>query len=752
MTVKASTNRLFTKNFLTNFTYKIKSNFRVMIILFVLHLVAAPLNLINLIVYKLRLGQYELAVLAGNTDLSRPDMNRIYPVIGVVTTVLAAVSVLIVGMSIFNYLYRKSVVDMTLSLPMTTTQRFFSDFLAGGFVYIVPFLAASVLSLLINACGASIVADWDSGLEYPHMTSTLITLIIAGFFILLMAYTLTVLVHTCCGSTFEVLGYTILANGLIPATIAVMGYIFLGNLYGIDLSTNILPLIEKTSPIGGVIMLFSDLDNYYYANSGTVEYVRLEASWLIPYILITVLFFVGAFFLNKYRKAEQVSKPFVYKAFYYITITALTFCIGVLFTMENLLNNITPLIIITAVIYLIFEVITNRGFRKLYLSALRYVLTIAAVIGLSLSIKITDGFGAVKRIPDAKDVKSVQMNYGGIFNQFGEDSDTFASYTNPENIEAVLRMHKRVLENYEEEVRVTDEYSGQTTFNGSYLVASDTLNNADNIITSVRLTYHLKNGQHFTRIYSLSAEECIQMLSVDTTDEFKENHIAAMIEYYNMRKKYYVNSDPNSNTFAYLEALPYANGKVSKIDNSRMDELILCLAEDIRSLSAKEYFTPTSDVLGYIIFGGKRIAINDNYSNVLLFLKKYGISLPTDTFNHDSLQDALDSNALWLIPPEESKMTVDDTDYYFTSNQKYYYGKDILYDEYGNQLTVLPVPQNNEKLLELLKHVQVNYLTTEPCYSVFLNGETYIIPPKYNALAEELYREAIGATESNGAA
>ena len=46
MTAKVSTS-----NFSTNFKYKVKSNFRIMIIIFILHLVAAPLNLINLIVY-----------------------------------------------------------------------------------------------------------------------------------------------------------------------------------------------------------------------------------------------------------------------------------------------------------------------------------------------------------------------------------------------------------------------------------------------------------------------------------------------------------------------------------------------------------------------------------------------------------------------------------------------------------------------------------------------------------------------------
>ena len=53
----------------------------------------------------------------------------------------------------FDYLFRKAKVDMTYALPINTRQRFFSDFLTGAAMYLLPFLAACGLCYAIFETG-----------------------------------------------------------------------------------------------------------------------------------------------------------------------------------------------------------------------------------------------------------------------------------------------------------------------------------------------------------------------------------------------------------------------------------------------------------------------------------------------------------------------------------------------------------------------------------------------------------------------
>ena len=703
MTAKASTS-----NFLTNFKYRVKSNTRIMVIVFILHLMAAPLNLIYLIYYQQKQALWEAErLIEGGPVTSYVSFNYMYPVIGVICTALAVLSGILLAVNIYNYLYKRSVVDMTLSLPLTTDQRFFSDFLAGLFTYLAPFVVSSALSLLINGVAGALIPKWNE-IQDLNVTQSLLSAIVIGFFIMLMVYVLTLLVLACCGSLFETLAYTIMVNGLIPGTIAVFGYILMGNLYGLDLSSSIMPLIEKTSPIGALIGIFYNVDR-----SG-LDYLPLRLSWLIPFVLVTFLYFCTAYFLYKNRKAEQVSRPFVYKAFYFVIITSLTFCIGTLFTMDSISENLIPLIIITAVIYLIFEVVTNRGFRKFYKSVIRYVVTVIAVLGLSQAFDYFEGFGAVQRIPAAADVQSVEMNYSGIFNKFSYYlTNTPLVYSDPKNIEAIVNMHREVLDNYSASITdgaqaSTDEYNTRA---------------ASVYFNTLKLKYRLKNGQSFIRQYSVSFDEYIKLLSVDSTEEFKNNYIQSIQAAYN---RYTDKTMTLSSSLSYYES--------SDIRPDIHAELLQALFEDIRALPIQEYLTPSQDTLGYLSVSpeyNSRISLNDNYPNTLMCLKKYGIQLPTGLYDLDQLQLVESSKDLFMYPPELSKLSVDGTNYYYSNANR------SMYVDVG-----AVTPEISQDLVNILTHLQADYLTTEPCYTLFISGVSYIVPPEYTWLAESVYKSA----------
>ena len=709
MTAKVSTS-----NFSTNFKYKVKSNFRIMIIIFILHLVAAPLNLINLIVY---LNSKK------NTDISSFGFNELYPIIGVITTGLAAVSGIIIAMNLYNYLYKKSVVDMTLSLPLTTKQRFFSDFLAGIFTYLVPFLASSIIALIINGIGSAVIPDWSFSV-YGDITTSLITLIVDGFFCMLMVYVLTVLVLSCCGSMFESLAYTVILNGLIPGTIAVFGYIFIGNLFGIDASTNILPIIEKTSPISGLIHLTSSTVN------GSANMLEIKISWLIPFIIITGIYFAGSYFLYMKRKAESVSKPFVYKAFYYVMITGITFCIGTLFTMGGRSKNIIPLIIITAVIYLIFEVITNRGFKKFYMSVIRYVITIVAVVGISYLFEVTEGFGAVTKIPDADNVKSVEMNYTGVFNtNIYNDNDKLTVYTDRNTIKSVVKMHRMVIDNYNEQKNEGYNNLNNRLNNKTYYPnESGTVG----LGTYYTIKYNLKNGSSITRNYVLNFDEFIQLIKVDRTDELINRYI------YHISPSYIRNNTSNSITSINVRSPIFeSDSSKTKLTDSMVNDLLNCMKTDIKSMSDDEYYTSDKDTLAVLNFDiyntdydnytGRDFYINENYVNTLMFLKTNNIRIPSSSFDVNDFK--VYNNKMIIYAPETVGTEVDGKTYYPTING---------YNAYQGNETQF-ISDSSDELLQILPHLRADYIATEPCYRIDVNGKAFTVPPQYKDLAYKVY-------------
>lgn len=601
MTAQVSTNPAKpTNNFKTNYFIKVKSYLKLMVVLLVLHLVSAPMNLINLIVFSGKLEKYHKAQLVNPNSFGYPEFNYLYPIIGVLATGLAVLMGVIIALGVYNYFYKKPNVDMVYALPLTTNQRFFSDFLAGATVYLLPYVISCVISLIIHGIGCmvqntyteQVVSRLSGTNDNIPLTQTLIYVMIAGFIIMLMTYTLTVLVMTCCGSLFESVAYNILVNILIPGTIAVFFFFMIGDLYGVNYLQSITELIVRTSPVGAAIGL------YWWAFGGGSYYGWDSVNsgfWSIfgTVLLITAGMLALAWYLNKKRKPEQVSKPFVFKIFYYIMITCVTFCIGSLFTMDNEKANIIPMIIVSAIVYFIFELITNRGFKKFHMSVIRYAVTITAVLGLIWVSDATEGFGAVRKIPDADSVKSVTVT--GI-SPFMFDSKQGYTYTltEDENIEAIVGVHQNVIDRYNPKVdKNTNVYVG---------------------MHHVYLTYNLKSGGKLSREYQLTTQEMLSLRNIERSEEYRKQLFKELSQKFNSYSWLTI-GDFN---FLSGEEFPTAS------DRAIADEFLAALEADLTSFSEEEYFEPSGEYLFPIYVGyGCEFPITENHKNVLAFCQKY---------------------------------------------------------------------------------------------------------------------------------
>ena len=754
MTATVSTNEKAVRKVnpaLHNWKSNIKDSRKFSVILLILHLVAVPAVLIAI-----------MACMYTNKGYDDGTV-EIYASIAVCTTALAAFLGIFTATSSFTCLHEKSVVDMKLALPMNNTQRFFSNFLSGLFTYLAPFYTAQAISLLLCGYGLLFMEGKtfyetryvdNAYVDVPYVcdvfsiiTPALLKLILGGTLCMLMLYVITVLIAICCGNKFEAIAYTILINILIPLTIYCVLYSMYDSLYGIESEIIALKVLIYTSVFGGII---ASID---WASGGEVVYGAEYMSygvWLIVFTLVIAALFALCFFLYKKRRAEQVSKPFVFKLAYYIVLICAMFCIISLLLTEG--ADIVPTIIVSGIIFMIFEVVTNRGFKKFWLSIIKYAATFIAIVGIIVVCEKTDGFGAVQRVPSASNVKSVEISYEGFYDDFSNMSynyDAKQLIKDKENIEAIVSAHQDIIDFYNAH---KDSYSRDNRWNYDDMVG---------VYKNFTVTYNLKAGGSFSRdYYSITPGAAEYLSKLDVSEEYKRQ----VAEYY---KNYILKAEKNY--YDYIEM------NDNYADDSYMRDRFYAYAENIMTinyadgttnvpleyLAAKDFFNQLAEAY----YNDIMAITEENYyhselHNVWSFQCAHFINnlkVPESFTNTVELLDYFDFN---LVRIENFS----DKDYYrelaskaannsiclFTEDEyRKYTGTDeeaVLHAYYGNRAYLTSrgesfVYDYDDDFISLIKAAMPRNIVPENGYVICVSGFTGVIP-------EELYDVAAGIKRS----
>lgn len=729
MTSKVSNKKI--SPVLHNFECGVKTKIKMAIIIGILHLAAAPAVIISLI--------------AGIYGKDPTAMVESFAVIGVITTAIAGFMGIFIAIDSFSCLHNKSVVDMRLSLPLTSAQRFFSNFLSGFAVYVVPFLAAQVISLLGMAYGfifmegrtferqagykgGELVYDEYECIYFREAMPMLLKLIASGILVMLMLYTVTVLVTVCCGNKFESIAYTILINIMIPLTVYLVFQSMFQDLYGVDVSNIVMGIIMFTSPAGGIA---AAVGMAVGSDSLVSNFSMNYLVWGICYFLITAGIGAGAFFLYKKRRAEQVSKPFVFKLLYYIISTAVIFCIYSVFYYDDI--GIVPAILTTVIVYVILEVAANRGFRKIWLSLIKYAGVMAASVLIIFAAQETEGFGMVTRVPDISQVKYVELNYGGFYGMFrlpyeytkdGRVID-FLEFNESENIETIISVHKNVVRDENRIERFARPGNG------------------------FEVRYHLKNGRTLTRKYNLTLAEVAEMLGrLDLTDEYKtqlaemyKNKIlTAKNNYINMRE---YNPEYTSKLQFYLsEATQDYLGEsdailINKlIDRDFFEQLAEAYAKDIMNITEENYYRSSAkNIYRFEIRNGMSFELNvpETFDNTLELLEYFGFNI----FKKENLTD-MELNKYFenTIPNRNVKMytaeewrELNDVPEGIPLHGKYCSttGKDNV------------VIKADKDFCDLYRAAEPMNIVPDNGYIIYVFGQTWAIPEELNGTAERVY-------------
>lgn len=701
--------------FLKNFILSMKNSRKILIFISVLQLLGLPL-----------LGTILLVAAANEGEIG--VSGSAFMLISVFCLAAALLCGIFIAVSNFSYLYKKSQVDMIYSLPIKKKHKFLSDYISGLAVYIVPYIIGCIFFNLIILGGIICIPEMNELFgEEQSIMPIIWQAEFAGLLVMTMIYTLSVLVLCCCGTLFESIMNIFMINGIIPGGIGVVAAMFFANLYGVPIFETVAPMLGYTSPIGAVIYMFHVLEtqeeNMYNSDIFCINGATY-GKWVAFFLLFTVLYFALTMFLYHRRKAEDVSKPYAFKLLYYILITVITMAIS-LFARYDF-STVFPIIIFSLIIYMIFEVITNRGFKKIYKSFIRYGVTMVGILIICVTATGTHGFGVQDKTYSASRVSSVEVDYSGIDDvmQYNSISDGGWSYWGSYNegntieykekevIEKVIDVQKQAIETYN-----SKEYETYSYYDEIYY--SDYYENADMYeypIYNITFKFHLKSGSTTTRNYILSYEQLKQLFILDSTEELAEYRAEEMMESIchteyvgNKVKKNYALPYSLTKSYLYYQEIP--------LSKEEAKELKECYKQDYLETTEEEFLT--SKVVYYVGYS----PIRECFERTLDFIRT------RDGYKQLSYEDYYGVSESILYPPEGYESFGRD---YVTASFGYAEAMDTL----SHNLTF-------GQTLQLLKYASPYYYEESDCYVMCFENLYYVIPSQYSDKAEKIYKESM---------
>lgn len=559
----------------------------------------------------------------------------------------------------YNYLYRKSLVDMHYSLPLSNTQRFFADYISGLAIYLVPVVISVILSFVILTVGnvfLDIEGFWDI---FPHVIKSGMIVVVG----MIMLYTISVFAITFCGSTFEAIFSIIAVNSIIPATIGCVWLAIVTTApYGmVGESIFYSPVFTATSPLGATIYFF-----YYMFNANWTDMYTLSSfdrsmyiRWMMIACVVTVVYLIAAFLLYKLRKAESVSKPYVYKSFFYAVGAMTVFCImTVLLAIRiNLISAVISGVIICGIGWFIMEVIARRGFKRFWTAPLGFIAVMGSVFLICGLCKVTDGFGAPRHVPAAISVESVSIDVNNASLLPHKDSE----FRDKNVIKAVTALNKDAVDRHFH----FDKY----TYNTIDKIDSE---NDKYDVQRVEITYQTIYGSTVKREYTVMSSMLSDVVeAILCSDEYAEEAATevALASINDGTSKYYgsYTTAQKEGKGGRLAVVNKVNKNVSTIalSSKGLEEFRKAYMQDLREMTPEEL--REGSVYCYL---PNNYWVLESFANTKAFLADHDVEVSAIRESDISTPGYNNANLSVINKPG------------FYSRPKNFFGKDDSYSSY----------------------------------------------------------------------
>lgn len=504
----------------------------------------------------------------------------------------------------FKYYTNRACTDTIGSLPLTYKDRFLGDFLSGfasvcsPFVLTIPYVV--IMSNVVEKTGD--VSDFNGVSEYFTNGVLILALITVS------AYTFSSLAVSLCGKVGSAVFSALFGSAALPGIVFLYSAFIGAGVVGIDpvnFSLNAADVIPPAGLIPSYYIFWSSYtgqmytqpeDVIYYFNPSPVIYVIL--------ILLTISYAVGAYYLGKHRKTENVGKLFVYSkaheivnAVITVAIMGFAFLIYVCQVDVDGLEKYAVVNIIAAIAafiaYLITDFIFTKRIKNAVKNIFKYAVICGACFGVFYIVRATDSFGIRNTIPNVGEVSRIEMKGDYLYNQ----SDSALEYDDQKAIETIISEHKKLLSNPE----------GIIT--------------GDGIIVS----YKLKNGFEINRGYDYDEEEnendpLREMAKTISELPSKNDNVYGILEngnYKNLTFKAEITRYSDTDDFEQIEDEEFV------IRPDKTEEFKNILYNDIKN-HYKKYGRSTALVYAYYDLDGEAkqdmFHILDTYTDTLAFL------------------------------------------------------------------------------------------------------------------------------------
>lgn len=537
---------------------------------------------------------------------------------------------IIIGFLAFKFMNNKKEVNVYYSLGITRTKLFLSTYLA-NFTKIV---LAVVLPML---------AVWIINISYfggsKELTSAILYVIISSIALITFAFTITCLVSTKVGSNSEVIIYSIVLAFLPNIIIFFLSNLFelfvFGSPYGSD-SFSHGELIDTADTLSGklafinpkncidklsVVSMLDENKNLIGAcsNSGVpcenLKWIAPKLTRALGWFITSVVLCCGCTYTINKRPAEIAGFFGADKKTN--IIMSFIFGLGVAFTTIAILREcwinetykLTLLGLLAFVLtYIIFNAIVARK-KKPFVKSLKQLPIHIAILACITLIFSTGLFGYSKKVPEIKDIKSIDMEIpsgrtlGLTYNHgihpynylsFGDSQYAIYDFKDKKDIKMITDLHKKVIG----DGKVSP--SAKKNPKDKDFVSS----------TQIVFKYKLKNGKTLTRVYSAAQTDTLkEFLILENSDRYKELLREAMIDKSNSTEKSNIlHGNPIKSVFKDNDYNVYIMSKNQDISNAldlndkQKQELVKCMYKDLTENSSNTVNCPKGEALGSIQF------------------------------------------------------------------------------------------------------------------------------------------------------
>lgn len=489
---------------------------------------------------------------------------------------------LLVSVFMFSYLHKKRSVDMFGALPMSRRTLFFSRYLAGLTILLVPLLAATGVSVLM--CLPHTGAVWA-------LLNAMLCLVIST----IVSYTFTAFIAVCCGTTADTVISVLAINGLYPAAVGICQL----------MSTSILPgVVTEFNPSVVAYTAFSPyVTGISSAITSTARYDNTNIfempGQLLWWFILAAACFAGCVVLSRRRKAESAQAGFAFRlpavVVRFIACVTIGLLFGLIFgsistgvrdvsVMQHHLWFVVGLVIGSFITHLVVTFIYNRGVKGFLKSLIPYGVLVAVVLA-GYSVIVTGLFGSDVYVPKADEVKSVRFVVNASVTDSVSNNDMVveaARFEDKEQIEQVVALHGEITGGLRE--RIGYPY---TLYSGS--ISHGEGDEGQYNLKKISMEYTLQNGSTVLREYKEGqyglGEISGMVQKLTLSEEYKKQTNVLFV----LDNKYLAYMTANSDGFYYDEEAAVKPGEsgVTVTDRGQLLELAEALRQDI--LEDKDY-------------------------------------------------------------------------------------------------------------------------------------------------------------------